>query len=283
MRLPVSILLLFSCAMCGAGRAQAPVPSPAASTRTAPDLQSTAAASADRLFAQLWVEISPEYRALCRQAFNAALLSVGERVAAAVEVDGQPVGALGKPLAVVADLDETILDNTGYQRELVLSGEEYSRETWTEWVRQVDGPRLTPGAAEFVQGVESLGVTMVYLSNRPDELREFTIETLGRLGLDVSGLGDPGQARLLLRLRDASSDKEPRRRRVLERYEVVAFLGDNIEDFPEVLGHSREGVDRFEQLWGTFWFVLPNPMYGSWTAPFRDRSPREYLQELSRP
>jgi predicted secreted acid phosphatase len=46
--------------------------------------------------------------------------------------------------------------------------------------------------------------------------------------------------------------------------EVVAFLGDNIRDFP---GQSQalrsQGEDAYEGF-GARFFVLPNAMYGSW-------------------
>lgn len=278
-------LAVFS-VFCSAGRAQrtaVPQPTkPNSAERLELDFSESRPAAADKLYAQLWMMASPEYRALCLQTYNSALRHVAETAAGAPRVDGKPTGAGGKPLAVVADLDETILDNSGYQARLALAGVEYSRKTWNHWVSHVEAVRLVPGAKNFVERVEELRVTMVYLSNRPDSLRTKTIETLGRLGLPTSGLADPHSKRLLLRVDD--SDKETRRREAAAQYEIIAFLGDNLGDFPDVLGRDSEQrlqrLTRFEQLWGTRWFVFPNPSYGDWTRILRDRDLKELLREL---
>ena len=45
---------------------------------------------------------------------------------------------------------------------------------------------------------------------------------------------------------------------------VIMWLGDNIQDFPN-LGQSvrGSGAAGFAEF-GRTWFVLPNPLYGSW-------------------
>jgi predicted secreted acid phosphatase len=44
----------------------------------------------------------------------------------------------------------------------------------------------------------------------------------------------------------------------------VAFLGDNIFDFPGLSqAIVKQGDEAFAQF-GVRFFVLPNPMYGSW-------------------
>jgi predicted secreted acid phosphatase len=46
--------------------------------------------------------------------------------------------------------------------------------------------------------------------------------------------------------------------------EIVAFVGDNILDFPGMSQTTRaQGESAFAEF-GARWFVLPNPMYGSW-------------------
>jgi predicted secreted acid phosphatase len=44
---------------------------------------------------------------------------------------------------------------------------------------------------------------------------------------------------------------------------VVAWVGDNIQDFPGMTQESRHNVAALEPF-GSRWFILPNPMYGSW-------------------
>jgi acid phosphatase len=62
----------------------------------------------------------------------------------------------------------------------------------------------------------------------------------------------------------ASSDKNPRFKAVQDRYNVLMFVGDNIQDFPATTQAIRaQGNAAFEHF-GVDWIVLPNPMYGSW-------------------
>jgi predicted secreted acid phosphatase len=46
--------------------------------------------------------------------------------------------------------------------------------------------------------------------------------------------------------------------------EVVAFFGDNIQDFPGQGQALRTEPDEAFADFGARFFVLPNPMYGSW-------------------
>ena len=245
-------------------------------------LSGSPAARTDRLHAQLWMDLSPEYRALCRQVFNSALHSITQVVHASPGVDGSPRGGSGKPLAIVADLDETILDNSGYQAQLVLEGADFTPSSWDAWVVQGSGVGLVPGAGRFLRRVADLGVTILYLSNRSERRRASTLETLRRLEIDF-GIPDSEASRPRLLLQTDHSDKEPRRLALQAHFEIVAYLGDNLGDFPRLVGRQQktrlDQVERLDALWGTRWFVLPNPLYGSWTRPFDDRNPSRVLRE----
>jgi predicted secreted acid phosphatase len=41
-------------------------------------------------------------------------------------------------------------------------------------------------------------------------------------------------------------------------------VGDNIQDFPKLSQSLRDEADAAFGAFGTRYFVLPNPMYGSW-------------------
>jgi acid phosphatase len=213
------------------------------------------------------------------QTFNAALKEVRQAVKAAKRRQGRPIGPNKKPLAVVADLDETILDNARFQSEMDAAtavdcqDEGYSPARWRQWERDNAGEvGLVPGAGLFIAAVEKLKVVMVYLSNRQEALKEKTLRALERNGIDTRGLQDSTQRRLLLRQDDSS--KQARMQRAEELYHVVAYLGDNLSDFPgevgglsdlaEHLAARRHKVETAAELWGTRWFVLPNPVYGDW-------------------
>src|SRR5215211_6898345 len=67
-----------------------------------------------------WVRTSAEYQALARQAYRAA----GERLPELAR------GAPGGAWAVVLDADETVLDNSAYQRRRALLDSGYTDPSW---------------------------------------------------------------------------------------------------------------------------------------------------------
>lgn len=229
----------------------------------------------DKIHANLWMQTSAEYRALCLQTFNMALKEVRKRAETAPHRDSQPIGADGKPMAVVADLDETILDNARFQTELALRDNvEYSEALWNRWVEgNSSDVGLLPGAERFIREVEKLNVSMVYISNRPEAKRASTVQALAKNGIGTVELENASDLRLLLKT--DSSNKESRRKAIAEKYHVIAFLGDNLGDFPGDFGGAIESrsqrAQEFEELWGTLWFVFPNPIYGDWERALGSR------------
>jgi len=248
------------------------------------------------LHANLWMQTSAEYQALCLQTFNAALREIKQAVKSAKRHQGRPMGADRKPLAVVADLDETILDNARFQTEMDVAvwadGTDggYTSKRWEQWERDNAAEvGLVPGAWSFIAEVEKLKVVMVYLSNRVETLKESTLRALQHNGINTEGLQDGKELRLLLRR--ATSNKQDRIRQAEEKYHVVAYLGDNLGDFPgeteqhkDVLKHlaaRRQKVESAAELWGTRWFMLPNPVYGSWDQ-ILPKGARERMAHLKR-
>ena len=65
--------------------------------------------------ALLWMRTSAEYRALCYQGYNAALMAIDRAQA-------NPAARSGKPLAIVLDCDETVTDNTRAMAASVAAG-----------------------------------------------------------------------------------------------------------------------------------------------------------------
>jgi predicted secreted acid phosphatase len=48
--------------------------------------------------------------------------------------------------------------------------------------------------------------------------------------------------------------------------EVVAYLGDNIRDFPQAGQELRKKDDAAFAEFGGRFFAFPNPLYGSWLS-----------------
>ncbi|MFO7574820.1 MAG: 5'-nucleotidase, lipoprotein e(P4) family [Bacteroidales bacterium] len=204
----------------------------------------------------LWFQKSAEMRALFLQGYNIA----SERLAEAAAVKNG-----GRPLAVVADLDETILDNSPYEAWQVHTGKGFSDDNWKKWTDRGEAKAL-PGALEFTILAESLGVEMFYVSNRAvDDAFETTLENLRNLGFPFAD-----SAHLLLKT--TTSSKIERRNRILETHDIILLLGDNLADV-DVVFESRErnlgfnDVDSLTSLFGSRYIIFPNPMYGSFERP----------------
>ncbi|WCR10952.1 5'-nucleotidase [Paracoccus stylophorae] len=208
---------------------------------------------------------SAEVRMLQRQCYALATL----RLRAAVDA----AGGRGAGLAVVSDIDETILDNTAIMAH-AMTHQGDNVETWKLWEREGD-PHLIPGAADFFDLADRLGVTIFYVSDRFNENKLATIATLSRLNLPqvsadhVQLFGPP---------------KAERRAAIERDHRIILQLGDTLHDFHGAFAGvglddqhrlAEEHADRF----GDDWIMFPNAAHGTWmeaeirpwTAPSRPR------------
>lgn len=206
-----------------------------------------------KLYTSAWIQRSAEYQALCLQSYALATLRLEEALRQHQLGD--------KPLAVITDIDETILDNTPNSVYQALRGEDYTDESWNEWCARAEADTLA-GSVAFFQRAADLGVEVFYISNRYEDNRAGTLANLKRYGYPYA---DDEH----LMLRTSSSDKTERRAAVAERYSVVMLLGDNLGDFDHVFDSIDEGerdraVDSLRQAFGSRFIVLPNPNYGTW-------------------
>lgn len=210
---------------------------------------------------------SAEVRALQLQAYNIATL----RLDAAVANAADPA-----KLAVVTDVDETVIDNSALLARDLADCHIYDAwDTWLPWER--DGtPTLIPGAKQFLDHADSLGVTIRYISDRADEQKAHTIETLTALGLpqiseeSVLLLGPP---------------KIERREIVGKDHQIVLLLGDTLHDFDArfrktPLDDQKATVAEESGKWGAEWIVFPNAGYGTWSeAPLTEWDAEPVIEE----
>jgi len=235
--------------------------------------------SREQLHATLWMQRSPEYRAIVAQVYKLATQRISAPAAgsAAFEQAGLPAEQLARlPPAVVLDLDETVLDNTVYQARLLRDHTVYNSTTWGQWVSAGEAEAL-PGAREFIAAARALGQTVFYISNRDCTTpaptvsdacpaKTATMQNLVALGIDPR----PDPQHLLLRNERPewnTGTKTHRRQFIAANYRIVALVGDDLGDFidPKTFVADRA---RLEPHFGVDWFLLPNPIYGSWTNPY---------------
>ncbi len=225
----------------------------------------------DILNATLWAQTSVEYKANALAMYRLAgimLNGVLENKSFTAAPAEQGASFHNKPPAVILDVDETVLDNSPYEAWVVKTDGHYSSKTWGPFVNSETSLAI-PGSLEFIKGAAAKGVKIFYVSNRKAPLEKGTRNNLKALGYPI----DESEDTVPLRGEKPewkSSKKSPRRSHVAANYRVVMVFGDNFGDFVD--GYKGSIADRqalyekHDKLWGTGWFMLANPMYGSWES-----------------
>ena len=245
-RLHASALLTLLLTLPLAG-CRATTPAPA----TAPAVAAPAAETGEITPDVHWVGSSAEYRALLIQTYRGAERRLEELT------DGRQPDTW----AVALDADETVISNIVFERELRRSGDDYQTASFGEWTARREAT-LLPGVLGFLDRVRELGGRIAIVTNRNESMCPDTDANLRALSIPFDVLLCRGEDR----------EKEPRWEMVengtaapgLPPLEIVMWLGDNIGDFP---GLDQELRHLGEEAYGRFgvdFFVLPNPMYGSW-------------------
>ena len=172
-----------------------------------------------------------------------------------------------KPLAVILDVDETALQNLGYEYALAVRGKSSDRELINRWQHNPQtAAAAMPGAVQALNRLRAAGITIVFNSNRDNTDAAGTAATLATAGL---GSAVPGQTLFLRGDVDGKSGKDGRRSFVASRYCVVAMAGDQLADFADGFNDKalkplvrRALAERYAAKWGNGWFLLSNPVYG---------------------
>jgi 5'-nucleotidase (lipoprotein e(P4) family) len=252
--------MLLAIAVAVGCRSAAPIPAPGVQPTPAPSPAVSAAPHPSATPAPVrlpeairWVRSSAEHRALFLQVYGQAT----------EHVESEAAKHAAGTWAVVLDADETVIDNSVYEVEQVEGRLPFDAKSWHDWTARREAVPL-PGAAAFLARVHALGGRIAIVTNRtqsecPDTEAVFRAHDLP---FDV----------MLCKPAGGPSDKNPRFEAVargttaagLPPLEIVAFLGDNILDFPGLSqAIAKQGDEAFAQF-GVRFFVLPNPMYGSW-------------------
>jgi len=280
-------------------------PAPTATVATQP----AAGEAHDQLYAVLWMQRSAEYRAACQQAFQAARVQFEEALrqpawtACLEQTDPDRYAAL--PPAVIVDVDETMLDNSAFAARQIRAGARaFDAAAWSAWVRERQATAV-PGALGFAAAANSLGVRIVYVTNRQSDGKvdgtavteeTDTRQNLLRLGFPIV----EAEGEDLVLTAGEHGDKAARRREVCKRFRVLLLVGDNLGDFAAATdprkapaataGQAAEAavaerarellVAEFAGYFGSRWILLPNPSYGGWETVLRAQ--HEHLRDALR-
>ncbi len=211
--------------------------------------------------ATLWFQKSAEVQAIYYQNFKLAKLMLDESLKGKIFKKMKN----NKPKAIITDVDETLLDNSPFNANLIISGGSYNNENWTAWVNEKRAKAL-PGAVDFCNYAKENGVEVFYVSNRTLDHVDATIENMKNEGF-------PFADKEHMSFKNETSNKTDRRNSILKNYDVILLLGDNLRDFDEIF--SKRGEDlgftvtaENKDKFGSKFIVFPNPMYGEWEKEF---------------
>ena len=218
------------------------------------------------LWAVAWKETAAEYAALCHQAYNLARMRLEATLAAR---DGS-----GKPLAVITDMDDTILHASSYWGHLIRQNLDFfDDEIWDRWLPR-NLSTVVPGSLQFFAWCERRGVEVFYVTsrNQGDRTYEYALAQLVEFGFPF---GDEDH---LTVFRD-TSDKSSARRKIAAEMEVALFIGDNLNDFKrdyyvKDIDERMALMEADREEFGRRFILLPNPTDGHWVrAIFGDSEP----------
>ena len=234
----------------------------------APNLTAPSGTGTNNLLiaAVAWKQTAAEYRALYHQGYNIAHMLLEQAI------KNRKLG--DKPLAVVTDLDDTILLPLPYWGHLINNNRDFFNDPiWDEWIPK-NQMIVAPGALDFIKFAADNGVEVFYVSSRDQgpQTQEFGLNHVRLAGLPFA---DNEHVTLLRE----TSNKQTRQDEIAQKFNVVLFLGDNLNDFSrkyyvKTVDERLKLMEDDRALYGTRYILFPNPTDGHWMrAIFGDSEP----------
>ena len=218
------------------------------------------------LWAAAWKQTAAEYFALCHQAYNLAHLRVERSL--------QQRRSGDRPLAVITDMDDTIMHARSYWGYLIQQDMDFfDDDIWDRWLPENE-ITAAPGAAGFFDFCAENSVEVFYVTNRDQgpETYTYAMRQLMHLGFPYAD-----EAHLYV-FRD-TSDKTPARDEIRARFDIAVTLGDNLNDYKRDyyvadIEDRMRIMERDRLEFGREFVLLPNPTDGHWVrAIFGDSEP----------
>jgi 5'-nucleotidase (lipoprotein e(P4) family) len=224
----------------------------------------------------MWDRDSAEKNALYHQGYNVATQYVENWV--------KTNNPTPKTWGIVLDIDDTVLDNSWFMHYCGAFP-----NTDVEFGRLVANAKRStaePGVVEFLNKVHSLGGYVSLISNRDGNVDDETGNVLASTVANLKAQKVYFDQVVIANFENNKTpyDKDPRFKAVisgnydtklmvfsnkLPAHQVIAYFGDNIQDFPKFKQKEmiEENINSSEySKFGNKYFVFPNPMYGSWTS-----------------
>jgi len=232
--------------------------------------------------ATLWASYSAEYQAASQQVYAQATRDLPRLLAdeSWSAVPGFEANT-DLPAAIILDVDETVL--SGVEMELTMIP--FSTQRQYEWGLSHEAIPVR-GSAEFIAVAKSMGIEVFFVTNRPCmkyegaegdcPIEQGTIDDLKEVGIETDA------DHLFFANEQPGWDREKlvRREYLANTHRILMLLGDDYADFvacargtpklpcttPATRASRAEALETYNRYWGNGWYILPNPMYGSWTS-----------------
>lgn len=212
-----------------------------------------------------WYQTSVEAKALYLQGYKLATKNLAQIIKKHHK----------KPIAIVLDIDETVLDNSQYQAQNIKDGTGFNPKTWDEWV-QLGKAKAVPGAKEFLRFANKNKVKIFFISDRDGNQVDITKKNLENEGIPV-------QSTKNLLFKNLGTKVE-RMNSVKKHYDIVMLFGDNICDFGDFsktsMADREKKLEEVKAEFGDKFIIFPNPMYGSFeTTIYKEKNVKKSAEE----
>jgi len=209
-----------------------------------------------------WYHGSAEKKALYHQAFNVA------NVVVKAEVKAQQLAK--NAWGIILDIDETVLDNSWAEYD------DYKDYEFSENEQRQNKATATPGAVAFTRKIHERGGYVSLVTNRNGKDQDDFDATIANLNKEniyfdqvvFANAYDENKNDKNARFKAVESGEYPEDiilTKKLPAHQILAYFGDSIHDFPAL--HEQTMKDAKPGAFDPFglrYFMMPNPMYGSW-------------------
>jgi len=228
-----------------------------------------------------WVRTSAEYDAIALSTYRSAQDALEEKISdRSWSALPYQTDAANLPIAVILDVDETVVSNVEFQSSFIPPFSDDKLDAWNRANKAVP----VSGVVSFAVKARELGATLFFVTNRPCMPRgddpcpqkSTTVQDINEAGIPVTA----DYVMLSSERPGWSKEKKIRRDFVAEDYRVIMLVGDDLGDFipctrkspthpcteRATIASRAAATLEYQDYWGNGWYILPNPMHGSWAS-----------------
>lgn len=223
--------------------------------------------------AMLWYKTSAERTALFRQTFDHAYDQINRNI----KSNKYAPNTWG----IVIGLDNTIFDTSNYKLAQYLGCTADNGSDFMNYAMHNTFTTL-PEAADFSCSIQALGGKVIIVSNRNAGNNDNDVinSTESNLAAEkvcydsiifANGASDTNKNPRFNAITSGDYENVIATSKYTIPLNIVAYIGSDIEDFPDlkqqILRSKSENESDFDKF-GTEYFILPNPISGSWRTNY---------------